>query len=98
MNSLIAYIEWLLGKFHQNNIHAITREDFIELERLYLAARQHGDDKEWAIAEFVESMDSPRGDAADKRRTASLAMLRKKHNDILIEKEARLRDGRSIQP
>lgn len=98
MNSLIAYIEWLLGKWHQNNIHSITRQDFVELERLYLAARSHADDKEWAIAEFVESMDSPRGDANNGRRTASLAMLRKKHNDIQLEREARLRDGRSISP
>ncbi len=88
MQALLTYLEWFLGKWHQNGLHSITREDYAELEKLYLEARMHGNELEWAIEEFSEAMDSPRSDAADQRRLAALALLRKKKNDILLNREA----------
>lgn len=96
MKELISYLEWLIGKWHQNNIHSITREDFVQLEKLYLEARAHDSDVEHAVLEFSEAMNAPRGDAADKRRTAALKLLRKKHADILAQREARRNDGHII--
>lgn len=93
MNALISYIEWLLGKWHQNGLHTITREDYVQLEKLYLEARAHDSDVEHAVLEFSEAMNAPRGDAADKRRSAALKLLRKKHGDILAQREARRNAG-----
>ena len=93
MNALLSYLEWLLGKWHQNNVHSITREDYVQLEKLYLEARAHDSDVEHAVLEFSEAMNAPRGDAADQRRTAALKLLRKKHADILAQREARRNAG-----
>lgn len=87
MKDLLVYIEWLLGKWHTNGIHAIAREDLAELERLYLLARQYGDENEWAIEEFSDAMNAPRGDAADQRRLQALSQIRRINQRLKEERE-----------
>lgn len=98
MKPLIEYLEWMMGKWHQNGLHTFTREDFVKLERLYLEARAHDSDVEHAVMEFTEAMNSPRGDAADRRRGAALKQLRAKHADIIKQRQATINGGTRITP
>lgn len=79
---LTSYIGWMLGKWHQNGIHSISREDMTQLETLYLAELQRGDDTEHAVLEFVGAMNSPRGQAHDQRRKDAMTKLRQAHAKI----------------
>lgn len=82
MTDLTSYIGWMLGKWHQNGIHTISREDLAKLESLYLAELQRVDETEHAVQEFVGAMNSPRGQAHDKRRKDAMQNIRKAHDNI----------------
>lgn len=71
-----AHVEALLAKWHREGFDAIVPADLAALEREYLAERMRHDEGESAIEEFVDALNSPRGDAADQRRTAALGRLR----------------------
>ena len=76
MENLIDHLGWLLGKWHQQGVHSITREDWATLERLYLEEKVRREERDEAIVEFVNAMNAPRGDAADRRRSAAMKNLR----------------------
>lgn len=93
MKELLEYVSWLLGKWHQNGIHSISRDDMAQLEQLYLKAVTEGDELRHAVMEFVEAMNYPRGDAADQRRLQALSMMRRIHASIKNVKDGTMEEG-----
>lgn len=87
MKDLLDYLVVLLGKWHSNGLSALETADLAELERLMLAARQQGDERDWALESFADAMNSPRGDAADQQRLKALSQIRKINKRLKEERD-----------
>lgn len=89
---LVDAAEAFLWKIHTFGVQSISPEDIRDMDNAVALEKGHHDETQAAIEEFVDAMNSPRGDAADVRRSRALSRLRAARSEIQKNREAN--DGR----